>query len=362
MNERTRVWLPEISVVSSPSEVVTSLTMPTMRMEGHFHLQLINAKTKVVERELSFPNVLTNGFLDAIGNGTTVLALFNYLAVGTGAVTGVNTPSGSDTSLAAEVTLASTNRTNNSEGTNDNTYGATFVAGSMPYWKMARHRLFTETQGNGNLTELGFFSAVTAGTMANRAAIRDGTGTPITLTKTAEQQLRVEFEWRLYVPVGLVSGTFFMGGSNIEYTSSVIDITSLATWGAGDNFPGYVTQLGNWVGTGGQPHFAAHPSGTMIAVSGTAASIGNAPYVAASANWLAPYVAGTYVRQFSSSFDPGVANWGNGVGAFGIHGGGQSSAGSANWYIVFNPGMPKNNTQRLRFSMQVGWGRSTTTE
>lgn len=351
MNERTRVWLPENNV-QQPTETIISLNMPTITMEGHFRLQLVDAKTKVVKRELSFPNVITDGCLNIIGNGTSNLtSMFNYLAVGTGSVSGQYIPSGSNTGLSGEAT----GRTISNESVSD---VGTLVNGSTPYnpyWKLVRHRVFTETQGNGSLTEIGFFNNSSGGTLANRAAIRDIAGTPTVLVKTAEDQLRVDFEWRLYVPMALTSGTFFMAGTNIEYTSSVIQMSYDYAWGTNT---GMTTLLGNW----GTPRLWAQSASVMLPYSGTQIFPTLAPWVAATANWLGSYTNGTYYRQFSSSFDPGIANATPGIGTFLVFAGHLNSANTANYCTIFNPTIPKTNTRRLTFAYQFGWGRSVNSE
>lgn len=361
MNSRHRVWIPE-NRYSNPITSVekASINLPSLKFEGHFRLQLINAKTKVIEKELSFPNVITNGALDAIGGSNLAIdSLFSYLAVGTGGVTGGNVPSGSNSSLVAEVTPASSNRTNNAESVGDI---MTFVTGSTPYnpyWSIIRHRLFLEAQGNGNLTEIGFFSALTGGTMANRAAIRDNLGNPIVLTKTSDNQLRVDWEWRMYIPVGLVSGTFFIGSGNVDYTSSVVAITDTLAWGCspgGGTSNGMSDQFGNSFAA----RFNAYASGTALpTVSGSIPGGSISP----TAVWIGPYVNGTYNKSFSSSFDPGVANFTGGVGALSLTNmvvG--SNTSHPTFFVVFSPAVPKISTQRFIWEMNLAWYRSVDSE
>src|SRR5690606_35179901 len=163
MMERRRIWVPEAPMLTLRRYVEVGAVHHAIAVEGYFTVELIHARTGLVKRRLHFRNLITDAGLDAMAGGVGISSLINYLAVGTGS----SEPSYTDTTLNAEVA-----RTNNNGGFGD----SDAVVGSgdlVEYWRRIRTRVFTQAEANGNLTELGFFSAASGGTMWNRQLFRD---------------------------------------------------------------------------------------------------------------------------------------------------------------------------------------------
>jgi len=91
------------------------------------------------------------------------------------------------------------------------------------FWRR-RVREWSTSLGNGNLTEIGMFSAATGGVMWCRALFRDSSGTPITVTKTSADILRVTYEVRLYPALGdATQSAITISGTNYAFTWRPID-------------------------------------------------------------------------------------------------------------------------------------------
>src|SRR5690606_11810156 len=188
MRERRRIWVPEAPMLNLRRYVEVGTVRNAVMVEGYFTVELIHARTGLVKRRLHFRNLITNAGLDALAGGTGISSLINYLAVGTGS----SEPNYTDTTLNAEVA-----RTNSTGGFADS--DAMVGSGDLvEYWRRIRTRVFGQNEANGNLAELGFFSAAQGGTMWNRQLFRDELGNPTAITKTNEDQLRVRYEYRVY--------------------------------------------------------------------------------------------------------------------------------------------------------------------
>src|SRR5689334_18541550 len=107
-------------------------------IQGFFTVELIEAATGRVKRRLEFKNLITNAGLDALNNTSVDTLINSYMGVGTNATAPANT----DTALGAEITPASSNRSNSTGG-----IAEVFGAGpSNAYWYRKITRLFVETQ------------------------------------------------------------------------------------------------------------------------------------------------------------------------------------------------------------------------
>lgn len=286
-----------------------------------------------------FENLIVNGGLDLIGAGTELTLCMQWLAVGTGSTV----PATGDTSLVAEVSPSTTHRTQGNGSIAD-----VFASGaSFTYWSLKRTRLFVEAQANGNLTELGFFTASTAGTMWTRQLFKDSGGTPTTIVKTSADQLRVTYELRIYTPADATASEVISG---VSYTWLVraSKISSASNWGGtGSNGPlmtlGNVTHMGyaDAIETDVLGTSSDGPAGTATTRSSTS---------------LAAYTTGTFYRDSSYIWEPGIANYATGVGSIVFWAG--SSGGLAQMFQEsFTPKLPKDNTKRLTLVQRLTWGR-----
>lgn len=266
-------------------------------VEGYFTVELIHARTGLVKRRLHFRNLITNAGLDALAGGTVISNLINYLAVGTGS----SEPNYTDTILNAEIA-----RTNSNGGFGD----SDAVVGSgdlVEYWRRIRTRVFTENQANGNLAELGFFSAAQGGTMWNRQLFRDELGNPTAITKTNEDQLRVRYEYRIYPPWDDVVQEIEVNGVPTEVV----------------NRPQRVGFVGNWGGSGGRSALnilgSVGPFRVRAFATDTLPGRGSTPSgtnAEASSTAVQSYTPGTWYREREARWDPSGANFATGIGLF----------------------------------------------
>ena len=159
-------------------------------LEGIIKLEVIKEDGTLREADglnILFKNLITDAGLDYIKNNTPIEAACAYCKVGTSSTL----PTVSDTTLGAQTGSAS------SSGTSTNSVQYT----TQPYY--SNHQVvYTFAVGavSGNLTEIGFFSADSGGTMWSRALIKDSGGNPTTLTLLATEQLKVTYTVRRYIP------------------------------------------------------------------------------------------------------------------------------------------------------------------
>lgn len=292
-------------------------------VEGYFTVELIHARTGLVKRRLHFRNLITDAGLDALAGGNGISGLINYLAVGTGS----SEPSYTDTTLNAEVA-----RTNSTGGFGDS--NEMVGAGDLvEYWRRIRTRVFTEAQANANLTELGFFSSSSGGTMWNRQLFRDELGNPTTITKTSEDQLRVTYEYRVYPPWDDVVQEIEVNGVPIEVVNrpQSVDSASWGTWNTGNpalNSLGVVTTVS----------LQASESDTLPGRSGISSG------TQASSHEVQSYTPGTWYREREARWNPSAANFATGIGLFASQAAGSPSIRFAS---KVTPKIMKQDTQRL---------------
>lgn len=297
-------------------------------LEGWITAELIDARTKKVKKSLKFRNLITNVGLDNLTNSFLFDSGVNYCAVGTGATA----PSNADTGLVAEVA----GRTNNNSGI---ATALSYVAGSPDYHKMVVTRLFTETQANGNLTEIGFFSASAGGTMFSRQLFKDGTGTPTTIDKTSNDQLRITYEIRCYPPTAdTVTAGAVISGANYDITAREIGVGG----STGNNFFG--SSSTSW-----SPKAF---NSTLTSVASASASAlptrtGSKPSATnCDSNAIAAYVNGSFVLDRTTIWNTPTANF----TILSIYHNDAHGLG-------FNPGLPKDNTKKLTLNTRLTWGR-----
>lgn|SRR5215203_1350956 len=316
-----------------------------LKMKGFFTVELIDAKTKEVKFKSTFENTIVDSGLDTIYNTTTLLNAVTYVGVGTNNTT----PAVGQTGLLAEITPRSS-----FDGGTADTGAQDAVNG---YYKLTRTRLFTELQAVGNLAELGIFSSPhSSGTniMFARQLFKDGVGTPIVVPKTIVDQLRITYELRMYYPLAdIVGGILTINSVNYDYTIRTLDkaSSSSATWA----YNGAASVWAQSVGSAGASFWTT--SFWVDKVSETnvlASSVSSlSPATSQTRRDAAAYGAGTFYREHSTYWDPGIANFATGVGSFIPY------IGTASPYQVSfgTLKIPKINTQRLTFNYRHTWGR-----
>lgn len=323
MNTRKRIWIPEAPLINLRRYVEVEALRATATIAGHFDVELIHARTGLVKQKLSFPNVITDVGLDQLwGGSSNISTYFSHLAVGTGS----SNPDVGDTALDAEV-----GRTNSNGGFSDELFddGAT---PSQRHWRACtRTRLFDNNEANGNLTELGFFTASSGGVLMNRQLFRDELGAPTTITKTSDDQLRIRYTWRVYSPLDDVLDTINIGGTPH-------DITVRAMYVDGSNGGWDQREFGRWNTNVTTIH--AVDRGTLYSRDSGSVATANT----ANSGTLHSYSAGTFFRDRTSTWNPASINFSQGVRFLSC---GFSPSTGRIFQFLIQPGIPKSDTERL---------------
>jgi hypothetical protein len=296
------------------------LPAPRLGLAGFFELELVHIRTGLVARHLRFKNIITDVGLDAVGTAQ-IPSLVSYCAVGTGSTPAAATDVGLQTEAG---------RTNANGGFVD-TWGTD--ANNVYTWGK-RTRVFTAAQANGNLTEIGMFQYSSGAPIWCRQLIRDANGTPTTITKTSEYELRAVYELRLYPEVADVVTSTVINGTAQNVTSR------RAFWGNANNWnPLRYVMLANdgtncGVYTGVLGPITGQPSGTATYVNGVVGS----------------YTAGSYQRTATVTYGATVANGTiKSLGTFDFT--------PSTQYELTNA-VNKTDTQKLVAVFTSSWGRA----
>jgi hypothetical protein len=306
-----------------------------LRVEGWVEVELIDAKTGLIKRHLRFRNLITDAGLNAYYAGSTMSQMTTWAACGTSSTP----PANGDTALIAEVTPSTTHRTNQNGGIAD----VIAHVGASFYWSFKRTFRFLEAQANGNLTEFGLFSAQSAGTMWTRQLFKDGGGTPTTIVKTSSDQLRITYELRVHYPSADIVSTKNISGTVYDYTVRPNDVDNA---GGGWQLHQNSGHGGNWLGSaGGFGACNVFESNTLVATTANFPSSGSG--FDQSSQSYASYVAGSFVREGTTIWEPDTGNFATGVGGLTVgHGGFQNQ--TRLFQVVFHTTkLPKTNTKRL---------------
>jgi hypothetical protein len=318
---RTRVWLPETHPV---------LKLPPIGLAGHYIVDVIHAQTGEVKQHLEFQNLLTDGLMNAIGNGSVSLEnAFDYAEVGTGSAP----PQTTDTTLQSSFGSRTIFNGGIARVTLNNT--------SPEYTYRRITRVFTESQVNGNLTEVGFWNHPTAGILTNRSLFKDSAGNPTTVLKTSADILRIQYEYRLYAPLFDVTDTISIAGTPTTYTIRPQRVQSLAGWSI------LLDDIGAW-----NPFSRVHDSDTLQIRTG---QNDVTPFDVASSS-LAPYVAGTFYRDMTITVDSTIGNYVSGFGLF-TYNAFRDGIGPVLWQVGLSPRVIKTNNQQFTLTLRQAWSR-----
>ena len=343
---RNRIWIPELPTKTTEIGQFVNPVM-TCKFGGEFIVELIEAKTGRIKERHQFPNLITDAGMNDIGARVNISSLFAYLGVGTDSTV----PDVSDTTLGAEV-----DRTNSAGG-----FGATsgYVTGShaldAPYWYQERIRLFLEGEGNGNLTELGWFQSSVGSTMIVRSLFKDGAGTPITVTKTSDDQLKVTYSWRMYPPLDIVTGSFILThtATTHSFSASALNIIANRAWG---NDHGNLVEMLNYYSSRAcvSASGLVSPTGSVVDFNTAGAA------VVADTDTVQAYSAGTFQLDLESIWDASSVPYVNIPGFF-IRTDGYVFGSEWAWQLFVDPPIVKTNADQLKMNFRVKWDRAVLT-
>jgi hypothetical protein len=321
-----RIWIPEApNIILVRTVEPEEVNIASIGIQGLIGWELIR-DGKVIRKSRLQPNLITDAGMNDIGSvSQNMLSRINYMHVGTSSTA----PDVTQTNLIAP---HADPRINASGGfADESSSGASF-----DYWYRRWTRVATESQYNGNLTEVGFFNTNVAGVMFNRQLFKDDLGAPTTVVKTAADQLKVIIEWRLYANKVTLNQSINISGVVTDVNTRARDID--AAWG-------FFANIGIWAGTG----HAWEDNVLPDVLTGFTAGAN----VLNTTSSVAAYTSGTFYRDLVSVWDPAIANFATGIGG-------------VNWWnlsgnylenTVFNPKVAKTNTKRFTFTGRISWNR-----
>ena len=292
-------------------------------LKGIFNLKFTNVKTGQI-RDLEFTNLILNSGLDCMAAGTFIAGCVLGSASSTPVVTDTSITSilGSSTTLQAQgVGTANTS--------------------TPPYWCSYYWTYrFAEGVATGNISQVAMaFGTVSAGTtLFSLALVKDSGGTPITITKLADEVLDVTYTLQLYCPVADVTGTISISGVSYNYTARP---ALAASWHASTNFSGF---FGSTAHTGTIGTQLTSPSGSILGATTITASA---------------YTTGNYYRDVAYFWDLNNGNHASGIRSILI---GAGTGAELRWQIEYSAvsgatTIPKDATKRLTLNVRFSWGR-----
>lgn len=359
-NNRQRLWIPDLAQEQfvpepqfTPSQDI-HLILPKAQMAGYFEVELIEAATGRVKEHYRFPNVITIHAMNAIGSSVRrVSQLMGNLFVGTGSTV----PTPSDLKLEAPIDDTTSNGGfGDVSGYVTGSAHGPFLLGN-PYHFIRKTRVFVEGEANGVLAELGFrWIGGAPEIQFNRALFKNSSGTPITITKTSADQLKIVYEMRMYPPTYQTSGSFVLAVAETthSWTASAQWIDNGAAWGWGG--------LLNLMGVSWESFFV--PDQVVASASipqnptGSAADWGWTGGVATDTRTIDSYVCGSFTVRKTSQWSPAIANFGPG-GVSGL----QISWANTNQFqlaVYFSDPIPKINTEILKLTYENNFTASVT--
>jgi hypothetical protein len=292
-------------------------------LKGIFNLKFTNVNTGQV-RELEFTNLILNSGLDQMAAGAFIAGCVLGSASSTPAVT--------DTSISSILGSSSTLQAWGVSTANTTT---------PPYW-CSYYWTFRFNAGvaTGNISQVAMaYASVSAGTaLFSLALVKDSGGTPITITKLADEVLDVTYTLQLYCPTSDVTGVVSISGIDYNYT---VRPSSAASWHASNDLSSI------WV------------AGAFSGVIGTQldAPSGYGEYNASTPTFSS-YTAGTFTRDLAVLWDLNQGNVG-GIRAVVVATG---TGGGTRWQVGYSrvsdsAAIPKDATKRLTLNFRFSWGR-----
>ena len=201
-----------IAALTPPPVNATIAADALVKVAGRYKIEAVKADGS--RRLISdwFENLIVDQGLNRMGTG----AFMDYCRVGTGSTS----PANSDTQLVAQV--ASTNTIQSS---------STGTASSAPYYGyFIRVFRFGQGAAAGNLTEVGVGWAATGATLFSRALIKDGGGSPTTITVLSDEFLDVTYEFRSYAPTSDSTVPVTISATSYTFTIRAANVTSATYW------------------------------------------------------------------------------------------------------------------------------------
>lgn len=274
----------------------------------------------------SFKNLITDNGLRLFGSSIDYI---NYCNIGSGSTV----PSSSDTSL--------TNRLRGSKTVNGaDVYGADNTDALNPFVYKRRRIRFAPTGSAYNVSEISFGEDAAGLNLFNRVLVKDGGGSPISLSVLGDEFLDVQIEVRVYPPMNDMSGVLEPTGKDTTTRSWVArasgyggTLTSIyETWEARGNLVG-ANVASALAYTGALPAIFSAPTGSIGGPTSNTAV-------------LAP-TGSSYTRTISAD----LSKWNGSIRTVRLHGNGN------NINIEFTPAFTKTTNDTFELKYKLIWGR-----
>lgn len=322
-----RVWVRKGKTLGGIVDVSTGQVMPGTGQD-------------VVLQEVGpFHNLITNNGLNKLADNN-MANVTTYCHCGTGTVAEANGDTALGTFVAATNTVQSTSST---------------VQGSAPYYaSYTRTFRFAEGVAEGNISEVGFSDQVTTGDLFSRALVKDGGGSPTTISVLSGEWLDVTYEFRLY-PDHILSGggaddgtgTISISAVSYDYVIRPSFVTNSSHWVASVTNGLFRTVSSAWANFFGSASTLGAATSEPSSPSGSAATSEHSSISAAT------YSTDTYARDVSLTIGLEDGNASGGVGAIRFH------TGMGSYQMSFDPVVPKDSTKVWTFVQNLAWARAT---
>lgn len=299
-------------------------------LEGIFNFKLTNSKTGET-RQFEFKNLILDSGLDRFVVNDTLI---------TGCILGSSstTPVVSDTTMT-NILGSSITQQAIGAGSSNTTVLPYYTS---RYWTYR----FIEGVATGNIAQVAMaYGPVSTTTntyegLFSLALVKDSNGTPITITKLADEVLDVTYTLRIYAPELDVTG--------------VTDISGVAY-----NYTVRASQAASWTLEEPSPHvyYAA-------AYSGAIGSLTSSPSGSSSENsssTMSSYVVGSFTRDIALLWDLNEGNIG-GIRSVYLSLGRGGYRSTVRFQVEYSnaangTAIPKDATKRLTLKYRLTWGR-----
>lgn len=316
--------------------------MLSVGLSGHFRLEVRDGYTHKLTKVREFDNLITNRGLDGYGYGNDPY-LINNCYVGTG----MALPSVNDVGLA--VPLASTSGVAESN----------HIAPTAPDWVSSRVNRYRFAVGTvvGNISEVGIGGE---NYFWSRARILDDYGNPSDITVLANEYLDVIYTLRLHPNLNDIPFTFTLGGETYSGTARPQNIQDSQITGTST-----LSVYGGITPNSGIEINAVYNSGNLGTINQEIQNYnsGGRLTVGPSAWGMEEYAQGSYRRRFYSTIGLNEGNVAGGIIGFSVIPrpiGNYGTLGSVfrlETQIMLNKPIPKDNTNSVKITLQVQWGR-----
>lgn len=287
-------------------------------LEGRFNIQVL--RNNIVVQETEFLNTITNNGLDMFG---TMYPL-NYCNVGIGVLTGDLTGATSLNSFAFNVAGGSA-----PSSTVTRSSSSPYYVERILYWRK------DSISSNYNLTEISVGNSNTNTQIFSLCTIKDGVGTPTTITVLAGDSLQVTYKIRAYANETPITGIIAANQDLVEQAFTIVP-----------NFPNWDISVSAYIGSSFNCYTSTSAFNPSITVDVSGSSSGTATW--------STYTNGDYYRDATIALGVSSSNIGT-ITQIITSGSGVRVPNPIK--IGLTPGFVKNSSYIASFSLRFSWAR-----